>query len=89
MADFGCQHDGVLETSFDGEEDLPQTEHVRHHCLPHCLPQQDFQCQVNRGTQLLTSDIIDVDDLIETKDSGADPMFDDKTSISELEDKIR
>ena len=89
MADVGCQHDGVLETSFDDDE---MSGLSLSHVLPHrgqSRPQQDFQCQVNRDTEIQTSHIIDVDDFIEKKDSGVDPVFDDKTSILELEEKIR
>ena len=89
MADVGCQHDGLLETSFDDDE---MSGLSLSHVLPHrgqSRPQQDFQCQVNRDTEIQTSHIIDVDDFIEKKDSGVDPVFDDKTSILELEEKIR
>ena len=92
MTDFGCQHSGVLETSFDDDEELSPTqvlvgEGEGVHYKGNCRPQQDFQCQVN--TELQTSDIIDVDDFIERRDSATDPMFDDKTHIKLLEEQIR
>ena len=92
MADFGCQHSGVLETSFDDDEELSPTQVlVREgeggHYKGNCRPQQDFQCQVN--TEIQTSDVIDVDDFLERKDSATDPMFEDKTNIEQLEGQIR
>ena len=92
MTDVGCQHSGVLETSFDDDEGLSPTQvlvgkgkGVLH--KGNCRPQQDFQCQVN--TELQTSDIIDVDNFIEMRDSATDPMFDDKTNLKQLEEQIR
>lgn len=92
MTDFGCQHSGVLETSFDDDEGLSpaqvlvgEGEEPLHR--GNCRPQQDFQCQVN--TEIQTSGVIDVDDYIERKDSSTDPMFDDKTNIEQLEEQIR
>ena len=92
MTDFGCQHSGVLETSFDDDEEMSPTqvlvgegEGIQY--KGNCRPQQDFQCQVN--TEIQTSDVIDVDDFLEMKDSATDPMFEDKTNIEQLEDQIR
>ena len=92
MTDFGCQHSGVLETSFDDDEEMSPTqvlvgegEGIQY--KGNCRPQQDFQCQVN--TELQTSEIIDVDDFIERRDSATDPMFEDKTKITQLEEQIR
>ena len=92
MTDFSCQHSGLLETSFDDDEGLsaPQVlvgegEGIQY--KGNCRPQQDFQCQVN--TEIQTSDVIDVDDFLEMKDSATDPMFEDKTKIKKLEDQIR
>ena len=92
MADFGCQHRGLLETSFDDDEGLspPQVLVGEGRGALHkgnCRQQEDFQCQVS--TELQTSDIIDVDDFIERRDSATDPMFDDKTNIKQLEEQIR
>ena len=92
MTDFACQHSGLLETSFDDDEGLsaPQVlvgEGEGGLEKGNCRQQQDFQCQVN--TELPTSDVIDVDDFIERKDSATEPMFDDKRKIKELKDQIR
>ena len=94
MADFGCQHRGLLETSFDDDEGLSPTQVLVEEGegkgalhKGNCRQQEDFQCQVS--TELQTSDIIDVDDFIERRDSATDPMFDDKTNIKQLEEQIR
>ena len=54
---------------------------------------KDFQCQVDVGCKLKTSEIIDVDDELfencETKDVSTDPVFDDKILVENLENKIR
>ena len=85
---MGCQHEGLLETSFDITE-ISQSLSLPTQKKGHRGPQKDFQCQVNRDTEILTSDIIDVDDYIEKKDCGTDPVFEDKRTILVLEEKIR
>ena len=92
MTDFGCQHSGLLETSFDDDEELSPTrvllgEGGRRQHKGNCRSQQDFQCQVN--TEIQSSRVIDVDDFPERKDSATDPVFEDKTNIKQLEGQIR
>lgn len=84
---------GLLETSFDeevGDEDQDNQEKS-----PKASKRQktrDFQCQVE--IEFVTSDIIDIDDIldnaIDTCDTGTDPVFDnDQELLRSLEDKLR
>ena len=86
---------GVLETSFDTLEDNGDGI-ISENCQNNVLNKQDmkdFQCQVNIGCKLKTSEIIDVDDELldscETTDISTDPVFDDKILVENLENKIR
>ena len=84
-----------METSFDeevGDEDQDNQEKS-----PKASKRQktrDFQCQVEVGIGFATSDIIDIDDIldnaIDTCDTGTDPVFDnDQELLRSLEDKLR
>ena len=86
---------GILETSFDCIEDIQQLAQDKN----------DFSCQISPADIMMTSDVIDVDDIlddceddgtdvekpdtIKTADMSLDPIFDDLQNIVKLENKMR
>ena len=96
-------HSGLLETSFDDDDEDSVTQDKS------CRRKQeksDFQCQA--GSDFETSDVIDVDEALgddddddddvdealggttDTCDTGSDPVFDDQQAVLEtLEDRLR